>query len=287
MQYRTISNILKSEAINMGGIAVKQALPTQKVEQISPFLLLHHFGPIEVASGRDPMDIGPHPHRGFAPVTFLYSGGLRHKDSRGNEGFLEAGDVQWMNAGRGIIHSERSSKAFLEKGGILEGIQLWVNLRQKDKMSTPDYQDVKAADIPVLESLDGQVRIKVVAGSYETVSGPIRTLSPVLVLQISIKKGTETGIMVPESYNAIQYIVKGQLESQAGFEQPKETLLNYQQDGNAVYLKALEDSEVLLLAGEPINEPLAQWGPYVMNTQTEILEAMRDYQQGKMGFYVD
>lgn len=118
MQYRTIDHILKSEVTNMGGISIKQALPTQRVAQISPFLLLHHFGPVEVEPGIEPMDVGPHPHRGFAPVTFLYSGGLRHKDSRGNEGVLEAGDVQWMNAGRGIIHSERSSKRFLGKGSL-------------------------------------------------------------------------------------------------------------------------------------------------------------------------
>ena len=123
MSIRSIANILKSEIIDMGGIKVKQPLPTQKVEQISPFLLLHHFGPFQVAPGRDPMDLGPHPHRGFEPVTFLYSGGLRHKDSRGNEGILEAGDIQWITAGRGIIHSERASKAFLREGGTMDRIR--------------------------------------------------------------------------------------------------------------------------------------------------------------------
>lgn len=287
MQYRKIENILKSEPIDMGGISVKQALPTQLVDQISPFLLLHHFGPIVVESGIDPMDVGPHPHRGFAPVTFLYSGGLRHKDSRGNEGILAAGDIQWMNAGRGIIHSERASKAFLDKGGTLEGIQLWVNLKQVHKMSIPHYQDIQVNTIPVLQQADGDVTIKVVAGTYEGVSGVAKILSPMLVLQISIKSGAETSIEVPPSFNAMQYIVKGQLESHSGFVYDQETLLNFRQGGEAVLIKANQDSEVLFLAGEPINEPIAQWGPYVMNTQTEILEAMRDYQMGKMGFYVD
>lgn len=287
MQYRTIDHILKSQVTNMGGISIKQALPTQRVTQISPFLLLHHFGPIEVEPGIEPMDVGPHPHRGFAPVTFLYSGGLRHKDSRGNEGVLAAGDVQWMNAGRGIIHSERASKAFLEKGGTLEGIQLWVNLRRQDKMSAPTYQDISAKDMPVLQKANGDIRIKVVAGTYDGIDGIAKTLSPILALQISIKAGMETSIALPSSFNILQYIIKGSLESRQGFKYPKETLLSYQQDGDAVRIKALEDSELLFLAGEPIHEPLAQWGPYVMNTQTEILEAMRDYQMGKMGFYVD
>ena len=271
----------------MGGVLVKQALPTQRVAQISPFLLLHHFGPVEVEPGIEPMDVGPHPHRGFAPVTFLYSGGLRHKDSRGNEGILEGGDVQWMNAGRGIIHSERSSKAFLEKGGILEGIQLWVNLKQQDKMSAPSYQEIKADTIPVLQQAGGAIRIKVIAGDYQGLKGLVKTYSPILVLQISIKAGQETVIAVPASFNALQYIVRGQLESQGGFVYDQETLLNYQQGAEPILIKAKVDSEVLFLAGEPIDEPLAQWGPYVMNTQTEILEAMRDYQMGKMGFYVD
>ena len=134
MKNRTVANITQSEHLSMGNTEVKQPLPTMRVEQVDPFLLLHHFGPTTVEPGGDPLDVGPHPHRGFEPVTFLYSGGIRHKDSRGNEGILRGGDVQWMTAGRGIIHSERASREFLEKGGTMEGIQLWVNLPQKDKM---------------------------------------------------------------------------------------------------------------------------------------------------------
>jgi redox-sensitive bicupin YhaK (pirin superfamily) len=128
MQYRSVANIIPAESLSMGGTIVKQSLPTMRVKQISPFLLLHHFGPTTVEAGRDPLDVGPHPHRGFEPVTFLYQGGIRHKDSRGNEGILSGGDVQWMTAGRGIIHSERASSDFLNKGGTMEGIQLWGEL---------------------------------------------------------------------------------------------------------------------------------------------------------------
>ena len=148
MKNRPVAHITQAEHLNMGSTVVKQPLPTVKVEQVDPFLLLHHFGPTTTAPGSDPLDVGPHPHRGFEPVTFLYSGGIRHKDSRGNEGLLRGGDVQWMTAGLGIIHSERASREFLEAGGTMEGIQLWVNLPRKHKMAQPNYQDIKAAQIP-------------------------------------------------------------------------------------------------------------------------------------------
>lgn len=271
----------------MGGTEVKQALPTKRVEQISPFLLLHHFGPYEVPAGLDPLDVTPHPHRGFEPVTFLYSGGIRHKDSRGNEGFLNAGDVQWMTAGRGIIHSEKASRDFRERGGRLEGIQLWVNLPQKYKMVQPRYQDVKKENIPLISEQEGAVRIKVVAGEIQEVKGPVETYTDLLALQVELRAGHQLTIDVPEAFHALSYILKGELESTNGFAYPQETLLNYAKDGKAVSLKALKDSQVLFLAGQPIDEPIAQWGPYVMNTQTEILEALRDYKMGKMGFLHD
>lgn len=287
MDYRSIAHILKSEFIDMGGTQIRQALPTQKVEQISPFLLLHHFGPFSVEPGGQAFEVAPHPHRGFEPVTFLYRGGLRHKDSRGNEGILTAGDVQWMTAGRGIIHSERASDAFRESGGMMEGIQLWVNLPSSKKMVQPRYQDIKAGTIPELVKGDGELRIKVVAGSYAGQAGPAHTYSPILVLQLQVEAGVATSIDVPESYSSMLYLLRGRLESTNGFIYEAGTLLNYQKDGKSIFIKAQESAEVLLLAGQPIDEPLVQWGPYVMNTQTEILEAMRDYQMGKMGFYID
>ena len=142
----------------MGAISVRQPLPTQQVEQVDPFILLHHFGPTTAEPGFDPLDLGPHPHRGFEPVTFLYQGALRHRDSRGNTGHLQAGDVQWMTAGMGIIHSERAHQDFVEQGGTLEGIQLWVNLPKRHKMVQPRYQDIKQAQIPLVAMPDPQAR---------------------------------------------------------------------------------------------------------------------------------
>ncbi|MCI4649873.1 pirin family protein [Phaeodactylibacter sp.] len=287
MKYRSVAAILPSESIEMGKTIVKQPLPTVRVERIDPFLLLHHFGPYEVTPPFDPLDVGPHPHRGFEPVTFLYQGELRHKDSRGNEGILRSGDVQWMTAGRGIIHSERSSRDFLEQGGILEGIQLWINLPRKDKMVQPDYQNIKTADIPTIEMDGAKVRVKVVAGYFNGTKGPARTRTELMALQVSIARTGFVQIPLPTGHNTFVYIVNGKVQLNDNWSYDKEHLIQFRLDGKGIALRAEADSEVLLLSGLPIDEPVAQWGPYVMNTQTEIMEAMRDYQMGKMGFYTE
>ncbi|AEE51351.1 pirin family protein [Haliscomenobacter hydrossis] len=284
---RTVANIIKSERIQLGRTTVKQALPTVRVEQVSPFLLLHHFGPFQVEPGEEAFDVAPHPHRGFEPVTFLYSGGLRHKDSRNNEGILKSGDVQWMTAGRGIIHSERASPEFLENGGTIEGIQLWINLPQAKKMVEPGYQDIKVEQIPQWTEDESRVKIRLVAGDYNGLKGPAQTFTPILALQIELNREGKTFVEIPESFNAMAYILRGEVTLNENFSYKSETLLHFRNDGGGFSLKSNEPSHILVLAGEPINEPLAQWGPYVMNTQTEILEAMRDYQMGKMGFYID
>lgn len=287
MKYRSVAAILPSEPIEMGQTMIKQPLPTVRVERIDPFLLLHHFGPYEVTPPFDPLDVGPHPHRGFEPVTFLYQGELRHKDSRGNEGILGSGDVQWMTAGRGIIHSERASRDFLEQGGVLEGVQLWINLPRKDKMVQPDYQNIKSADIPTVEVDGAKVRIKVVAGHFNGTKGPAQTRTELMALQVSIARTGFVQIPLPPDHNAFVYIVNGKVQLNDNWSYDKEHLIQFRLDGEGIALRAEADSEVLLLSGLPIDEPVAQWGPYVMNTQTEIMEAMRDYQMGKMGFYTE
>lgn len=269
----------------MGGTPVKQPLPTQKIERLSPFLLLHHFGPTEAAPGMTPFDVGPHPHRGFEPVTFLYSGGIRHKDSLGNEGILSAGDVQWMTAGRGVIHSERASNDFLYKGGVLEGIQLWINLPKAYKMTSPKYQQFKSEQIPVIKK-DG-VQIKVVAGEYEGQKGPVNTHTPILALQIEMKKNALLTVNTPDHFNTMAYVLNGTVRNIGDQPIESEFLAIFEDINSSVELQALSESRILLLSAQPIDEPVAQWGPYVMNTQTEILQAMRDYQIGKMGVYID
>ena len=285
MNYRSVSNILESSIIDMGSFQVKQPLPTQKVPQISPFLLLHHFGPIKVEPGFDPIDLGPHPHRGFEPVTFLYQGGIRHKDSLGNEGILEAGDIQWMTSGRGIIHSERASDFFMENGGTIEGIQLWVNLPAQNKMTQPKYQEIRKNDIPILA--ENKVTHRLVSGNWNGQKGIVDTFSPMIIIQTSILSGGQTQIPIPENFNACIYILSGKIILNDNFDYPAGKMIYFTNKGEGIGIEGLEDTEILVLCGEPIEEPLAQYGPFVMNSQTEIMEAMRDYQMGKMGFYID
>ena len=285
MNYRSVSHILESSIIDMGSFQVKQPLPTQKVPQISPFLLLHHFGPIKVEPGFDPIDLGPHPHRGFEPVTFLYQGGIRHKDSLGNEGILEAGDIQWMTAGRGIIHSERASDFFMENGGTIEGIQLWVNLPAQNKMTQPKYQEIRKNDIPVIT--ENKVTHRLVSGQWNGQKGIVNTFSPMIIIQTSILSGGKTQIPIPENFNTCIYILSGEITLNDNFDYPAGKMIYFTNKGDGIGIEGLEDTEILVLCGEPIEEPLAQYGPFVMNSQTEIMEAMRDYQMGKMGFYID
>ncbi len=287
MKYRSVAHITQAEHLSMGKTEVKQPLPTVRVEQVDPFLLLHHFGPTTVEPGADPLDVGPHPHRGFEPVTFLYSGGIRHKDSRGNEGLLRSGDVQWMTAGMGIIHSERASREFMETGGVMEGIQLWVNLPQKHKMAQPAYQDIKAEQIPPITEDGGKVSLRLAAGQYKGQQGPARTFTPILALQAELRPEGYTEIEIPENFNALIYILHGEIQLNENFSYEGETMLQFKNDGAGFSLRARKDTQALILAGEPIGEPVAQWGPYVMNTQSEIMQAMRDYQMGKMGVYID
>lgn len=285
MNYRSVSHILESSIIDMGSFQVKQPLPTQKVPQISPFLLLHHFGPIKVEPGFDPIDLGPHPHRGFEPVTFLYQGGIRHKDSLGNEGILEGGDIQWMTAGRGIIHSERASDFFMENGGTIEGIQLWVNLPAQNKMTQPKYQEIRKNDIPIIA--ENKVTHRLVSGNWNGQKGIVDTFSPMIIIQTSILSGGKTQIQIPENFNACIYILSGKIILNDNFDYPAGKMIYFTNKGDGIGIEGLADTEILVLCGEPIEEPLAQYGPFVMNSQTEIMEAMRDYQMGKMGFYID
>ncbi|NJB86902.1 hypothetical protein GGR26_002679 [Lewinella marina] len=289
MTYRTVANILPAHPLQMGVLTVYQPLPTQRVDQIDPFLLLHHFGPVEVkAGGRDPLDVGPHPHRGFEPVTFLYQGGIRHRDSRDNTGHLRAGDVQWMTAGRGIIHSERGSREFMEAGGTLEGIQLWVNLSPEHKMVQPRYQDLKADTIPRVDLGDG-ASLRIVAGNFGGLAGAAQTHGAVLAWQLSLPPGVSIDLPVPEAYNLAAYLLDGGVAGSSGFENPARTLLHYLNDGTGIHLTntAQTPARVLVLGGEPIGAPVVSHGPFVMNDQTQIMEAMRDYKMGKMGFYVE
>lgn len=280
MSYRKAEKYTSLQHIKVGPFNVKQPLPNEALSQVSPFILLHHGGPQTHAPGAIKSRLSPHPHRGFEPVTFLFSGKIHHKDSTGSEGFLEAGDVQWMTAGSGIIHSEGPSAAFANEGGEMEIIQLWVNLPREHKLTGPKYQDIKKATIPLIK--DNGFELKLVAGKYKDATGPASTFTPILALMVRFEEGGATEIEIPESYNALMYVLEGSVEtSDANFDQ--NNMAVFEHDGSSVSLKAKTNGKLLFLAGEPINEPLATYGPFVMNYPGEIKQAILDYETGKMG----
>jgi quercetin 2,3-dioxygenase len=280
MNYRTSKLYSNYTEFNVGPFQVKQPLPADDLQQVSPFILLHHGGPTTHAPGEIKSRLSPHPHRGFEPVTFIFSGKLHHKDSTGSEGFLESGDVQWMTAGSGIIHSEGPSAAFAKEGGAMEIIQLWVNLPRDHKMTPPKYQDIKRDDIPVLS--ENGFRFKIVAGSFRAVQGPASTFTPMLAMVVEFEDGAETTISVPEDFNALAYVLEGAIRS-GETEAAKRNMIVFQNDGAAVHLAATQAGRLLFLAGAPINEPLVSYGPFVMNYPGEIRQAILDYETGKMG----
>lgn len=264
----------------MGPMQVKQPLPTNEVEQVSPFILLHHAGPDHHEAGKGRTRLNPHPHRGFEPVTFLFNGKLHHKDSLGNEGFLEAGDVQWMAAGSGVIHSEGPSEQFAKEGGDMELIQLWVNLPREHKMTTPKYQDIKKEIIPTTKQ--NGFTLSLVAGEYGGQKGPASTFSPITAMMIDFKEGAQTEITLPSTYNALLYVLEGALKSNDTTIE-KLSMGIFNNDGEGIQLQAKSSGKALLLAGEPINEPMSTYGPFVMNYPGEIKQAIKDYEMGKMG----
>ncbi|MFN2458638.1 MAG: pirin family protein [Chitinophagaceae bacterium] len=211
MNLRSVTNHKELQQFNVGPFQVKQPLPASGLMAVDPFLLLHHAGPSIHAPGEIKARLSPHPHRGFEPVTFLFSGKIHHKDSTGSEGLLESGDVQWMTSGSGVIHSEGPSEKFAQEGGTMELIQLWVNLPREHKMTQPKYQDIKKDSIPVLEQ-NGFI-LKIVAGEYGGVKGPAFTFSPIIAIMVEFNKGAETTIPIPATHNALIYVLDGSVNT--------------------------------------------------------------------------
>ena len=284
--YKTIQHKVTSPLVNMGPIRLRQPLPTQGIENVDPFLLLHHYGPYAISEFNNPFDLGPHPHRGFEPITLLFKGEQLHRDSLGNEMIVKAGGVQWTTAGRGIIHAEAPTKEFVKKGGDLEGIQLWLNLPAKDKMMTPNYQHLEDEQIPKVFSEDKKVQLNVIAGEQNDVVGKIQTQTPVNVFTANADENGKIEIEIPDTHQSLLYLLEGEVivNDAENLKKGENQMVTFNQDGNTIKFEAIQKSTLLILSGAPIQEKVTQYGPYVMNTQTEILEAMRDYQAGKMGY---
>jgi len=286
MKLNTIKTVERSDFVNMGPVRLRQPIPTQKIEMIDPFVLLHHYGPYTIDEENNPFDLGPHPHRGFEPVTFLIQGEQLHRDSLGHESVVEAGDVQWTTAGRGIIHAEGPTKAFVKRGGTLEGIQLWLNLPAEKKMIQPNYQHVKKEDFKLVTSSDGKVNIQIIAGHLESKSGKITTQTSVNAYMIDVDKDGFYELEIDQEHLSLIYLLNGSvtINGNEALIQDENQLVEFHQDGEGFSIKGNTKSKLLFLSGKPFKEHVASWGLYVMNTQTEIMEAMRDFQQGKMGF---
>lgn len=250
--------------------------------RISPFLMLdfnaeYDFGPSEKIRGVD-----VHPHKGFETVTIAYKGSVAHHDSTGNSGVIDPGDVQWMTAGAGILHKEYHEAAFSKKGGPFEMVQLWVNLPKKYKSTPAHYQPITADQMGKVELADGKGVVNVIAGELNGVKGPAATYSPVNLFDIKLKKEGELFTSLPAGYNTALLVINGSVLVN-GEKAKEHSFVLFKNEGEDISIRAVEDSVVLLLSGEPIDEPIASYGPFVMNTQQEIYEAVQDFQAGKFG----
>lgn len=285
MSDREILTTVPGVALSMGGFKVRQPLPHPRLSHVDPFLLLHHAGPVTIEAGSHPRTEGvpPHPHRGFEPVTFILKGGVHHRDSRGNDSVIGPGGVQWMTAGMGVVHSERPPAELARTGGEQELIQLWVNLPARHKMVQPRYIGLEAADIPTAE-FPG-VKIQVVAGTVNGVEGPVHAHSPLTASLIRFDERADLALDLPEGHRGLLYVVEGGLTAN-GSPVPHLHLAEFGPQGDLA-LSSDGPAVVLALSGEPLGEPVVKSGPYVMNTQTQILEAMRDAQMGKMGILIE
>ncbi len=245
---------------------------------LDPFLLLDHMGPTHYAPG-DAKGAPNHPHRGFETVTYVLDGDWEHRDSLGNSGYLTAGSVQWMTAGSGVIHSEMPSRQVLEHGGTVHGLQLWVNLPAAHKMDPPRYQDIDGADIPEVTLEDGESVVRVIAGEFRGTSAVIDTVTPITYLHAKLHGQQIVELPVPAGHKAFVYVIRGS-GTVSGVEVREGQRVDLP-DGSSVPVGG--DLECILATGSPLGEPVAQWGPFVMNTEAEIRQAIADYQHGRFG----
>jgi len=285
---KSVKQIIKSEKVDMGGIILDQPLPNKFMDQIDPFLLIHHWDD-DLKGGKQQKDVGvgPHPHRGFSPVTLIFKGGVQHRDSKGNNSIVTEGGTQWMFAGRGIIHSERPVKELAENGGILEFIQFWVNVPAKNKMEQPYYKAITKEDTPLYISDDKKVEVAVVSGELNGVKSKVDTFTSLNTLRFNFLKDGEIEFEIPDNHNTLFYLLKGKLQVNDDQEIISKDLVHFENDDSKIKFTARENSYGILLSGTPIEEEVSSYGPFVMNTQTEIMEALRDAQMGKMGVLIE
>jgi redox-sensitive bicupin YhaK (pirin superfamily) len=251
--------------------------------EFSPFLMLDYAAPYQFAPGSEKRGVGGHPHKGFETVTIAYQGEIEHRDSSGGGGKIGAGDVQWMTAGSGIVHEEFHSKEFTRSGGTFQMVQLWVNLRAKDKTANPGYQTLLNAQIPnvLLPGDAGTARI--IAGEFNGTKGPAKTFTPINLWDVNLRAGKSVELPMPSGHNSAILVLSGEVVVNGGRNAGEGDLAMFARSGDGIALQAISDAKLLVLDGEPIAEPIVGYGPFVMNSRAEIQQAFEDYQLGKMG----
>ncbi|HTM98469.1 MAG TPA: pirin family protein [Pedobacter sp.] len=286
MEIKQVSAILNPPAPHMvgDGFRVHNFFPSGSKLKMSPFFLLDYNAKMEFSARNEPRGVGVHPHRGFETVTIAYHGAVAHHDSAGNSGVIYPGDVQWMTAASGILHKEYHEEGFSKTGGLFQMVQLWVNLPAKDKMSTPKYQGIKKNDIPKVNLENGAGTVEIIAGNFNTIKGGASTFTPIELYNTRLNKGGKAKFSFPANFNTAFIIIEGQIQINGSSIAKTDQLVHFKNDGEIIKVEALADSLVLMLSGEPINEPIAQYGPFLMNKPEEIQQAIADYNEGKFGY---
>lgn len=289
MKTKPISAILNPPAPHMvgDGFRVHNFFPSGYKLNMSPFFLLDYNAKIEFSARNEPRGVGVHPHRGFETVTIAYHGAIAHHDSSGNSGIIYPGDVQWMTAASGILHKEYHEEAFSKKGGVFQMVQLWVNLPAKDKMSRPKYQALKHSEIAKINLPNDAGTIEVIAGSFNQTNGSASTFTPIEVYNARLVKDGKVNVNFPASFNTAFVIIEGDVKINGSSIAKTDQLVHFKNEGEVIEIEALADSVVLMLSGEPINEPITQYGPFLMNKPEEIQQALADYNEGKFGYLED
>lgn len=266
------------------GFPVRNLFPSNELDEaVDPFLLLDYAGPHVFEPTDHPRGVGEHPHRGFETVTILYQGAVAHRDSSGNAGTIGPGDVQWMTAASGVVHEELHEKNWAKKGGTFQAIQLWVNLPRSHKMSAPGYQTLLNTEIPSVELEGGAGRVRVIAGTFQRQKGPARTVTPVELYDVALAAGRRVKLNLPDGHNTSIFVMQGLASVNGSRDAEEAELIVCRRNGSSVVIDVREDSRLLILSGQPIGEPIARYGPFVMNSKLELVQAVEDYKAGKMG----
>lgn len=286
MNVKPISAILNPTAPHMvgDGFRVHNFFPSGYKLDMSPFFLLDYNAKIEFSARNEPRGVGVHPHRGFETVTIAYHGAVAHHDSAGNSGVIYPGDVQWMSAASGILHKEYHEETFSKKGGTFQMVQLWVNLPAKDKMTTPKYQALKRSEISTFVLPHDEGIIEVIAGNFQGTKGSASTFTPIEMYNARLAKAAKTTFSFPPNYNTAFLVIEGEIKVNSTSIAKTDQMVYFKNEGENIEIEALTDSIILVLSGEPINEPIAQYGPFLMNTQAELKQALTDYNEGRFGY---